>query len=299
MKYLLLFPIFFGTVLFVIGQNTGPTPPPVWKTAREAQINDKIREIPTQNAKTYPNSQRPVNKSVKPNNQINLLYRIPNEADLKMLSVNQVLKEKYSAFLNKKNTGLIMLLPDTGCSSDERIVNISADCLKTSVPGSGSSFSFRVKTYRIRRLADLNFKNNAFESGGRLIESAMASLGDKDIELLTLDSEGIKDLVALKPEKDVSLVAKQVEMLQKGVIINNILFSNKISAEKNSTYILRSIAFDAKYFTTLNGYTYNELDYDKRRDIIIAFRVVEKNADGSIVLLWKELRNEKSPKLKL
>jgi hypothetical protein len=172
-------------------------------------------------------------------------------------------------------------------------------CLKYQVPGSGAAYSFRYNAYRAKHLADLSFKDNYFYSDGKYIQTVIANLGSKSVESLTLESQGVKELAEFIPEKDIDLVSRQAEKIEKGVIVNKILFTNRTEVELNSTYILRSVAFDVKYLVTFKNLIYNEFDYDKRQDIIIAFRVIEKNADGSIVLLWKELRNEKAPKLKL
>ncbi len=229
--------------------------------------------------------------------QIEVLYRKPTKTELQSVSVDTNLSEKYQSFLNAKNTGLIRLMSDKGCTSSSKIIVASDYCVKYSMPGNGSAYSFRVENYRIRHLADLAFKDNILYSGGRLTLSAMVNLGNKDINLITQNSESVKKITELMPETEFDIVVKQVERLKKGITVNSLFFSNKLSAEKNSTYILRSIAFGGNNFVAVKGFTYNEFDYDKRRDIIIAFRVVEKNDDGSIVLLWKELRNEKAPKL--
>ncbi len=283
MKFLISLFSFFLFVSFSFGQV-------VWQTASQTQSQqpEKITINADKNSPTSP---------VFVHRQIEFLYRKPTDAELQIIAVDGSLAEKYQNFLNTKNTGLFRLMSDAGCASSNKIIVASDYCIKYSMPGNGSAYSFRIKNYRIRHLADLAFKDNYLYSGGRYIQSAMANLGDKDINSVTIHSDGVKELVALMPEKEFGLVAKQVERLKKGVVVNNLLFSNKLSAEKNSTYILRSIAFNAKFFAAVRGVTYNEFDYDKRRDVIIAFRVVEKNDDGSVVLLWKELRNEKAPKL--
>jgi hypothetical protein len=50
---------------------------------------------------------------------------------------------------------------------------------------------------------------------------------------------------------------------------------------------------------SIDGITYNELDYDKRRDVIVAFRVVDRDGTGNLTLLWKKLRDTGSPTLRI
>jgi hypothetical protein len=66
----------------------------------------------------------------------------------------------------------------------------------------------------------------------------------------------------------------------------------------NTTYALRSIAYQGTIMRSIQTLTYNELDVDKRRDVIVVFRVVKRDADGSVTILWKELSNKNAPKLK-
>jgi hypothetical protein len=300
MKHILLFLLLFIVVSLSFGQ--APTPRPTPMSAAQAQPRrDNNVQSPLNQTRQNANGAIPQREIIRLNgvrkDVEKQLYRKPTKSELQNILVDAVLFEKYKVFLDSKNTGLIRLVSDLDCSLSDKVLVINEYCSKYSMPGNGAAYSFRIKNYRIKRLADLHFKDNYFYSGESYIESAMANLGDKDINLLTLDSEGVKEITELTPVKEVDLIKSTVEKLNKGLIVNNILYSNKVSAEKNATYILRSIAFDTKHFISVNGYTYNEFHYDKRRDVIIAFRVVEKNADGSIVLLWKELQNEKAPKL--
>ncbi|MEP6903577.1 MAG: hypothetical protein ABJA66_17775 [Actinomycetota bacterium] len=40
------------------------------------------------------------------------------------------------------------------------------------------------------------------------------------------------------------------------------------------------------------------LDGDNRIDLTLAFRVIRKEPDGGITLLWKEIERQKSPPIK-
>jgi hypothetical protein len=303
MKHLFLLSMLFIGVSFVFGQ--APTPRPTPMTAAQAQPRrDNNVQSPLNQTRLNANGAAiPQREIIRINNVRKdvekQLYRKPTKSELQNILVDAGLFEKYKVFLESKNTGLIRLVPDLDCSLSDRVLVTSEYCSKYSMPGNGAAYSFRTGHYRIKRLADLFFKENYFYSGGSYIESVMANLGDKDISLLTLNSEGVKEITELTPVKEVEFLKDTLERLKKGLMVNSILYSNRVSAGKDSTYILRSIAFDTKNFISVNGYTYDEFHYDKRRDVVIAFRVVEKNNDGSVVILWKELRNEKSPKLAL
>ena len=41
------------------------------------------------------------------------------------------------------------------------------------------------------------------------------------------------------------------------------------------------------------------MNYDKRNDVTVVFRVVEKDANGDLTILWKEISRKNSPEIKL
>ena len=41
------------------------------------------------------------------------------------------------------------------------------------------------------------------------------------------------------------------------------------------------------------------MDFDRRRNVIVAFRVVERDDNGDTTIVWKRLRDVASPKLKV
>lgn len=230
--------------------------------------------------------------------KIEPLYRKPTASELEFLKVEENLKDKYKQFLSQKNTGIFTLMPDLGCADDTKVVVASGICLQLTLPGAGASYSFRKNMYRLKRLADISFTDNQFLSKGKYAQGIIGNLGDVDIEKISLDSQGVKEINDFVPEKEKDLIEKQYKKLEKGVIVNNILFSNKLKAIENSTFILRNVAYNTKHYTAIDGvWTYNEFEFDKRTDILVAFRVLRKNEDGSLVILWKKLAEKKSPKV--
>lgn len=230
--------------------------------------------------------------------KIEPLYRKPTASELEFLKVEENLKDKYKQFLSQKNTGIFTLMPDLGCANDTKVVVATGICLQLTLPGAGASYSFRKNMYRLKRLADISFTDNQFLSKGKYAQGIIGNLGDVDIEKISLDSQGVKEINEFVPEKEKELIGTQYKKLEKGVIVNNILFSNKLKAVENSTFILRNVAYDTKHYTAIDGvWTYNEFEFDKRTDVLVAFRVLKKNEDGSLVILWKKLAERKSPKV--
>jgi hypothetical protein len=225
------------------------------------------------------------------------LYRKPSREELEAVEPGAELFDKYADFLRQENTGLTKLIEDTGCAENTKVVVASSDCLKYTMPGAGSSFSFRAQTYRLSRLADITFTNNSFQASGVFIHGIFVNIGDIPLEKVTLQTEGLKYLTDFAPETDYEKSREIDRQLIKGVKSEGFLYRRGLFIVEETTFVLRSIAYDGKYMRSASGVTYNELDFDKRKDVIVAFRIVEKDSDGNVTILWKELQQKDAPKL--
>ncbi len=226
------------------------------------------------------------------------LYRKPTSEELDLIKPNEEDLRKYSNFLKNPNTGIIKLINDAGCSENSKIIVATAECLKYKFPGAGSSYSFRTKSYRLPRLADLTFTDNSFQATGVHLHGIFVNIGDIPLERVNSNTEGMEFLLKFMPSTDYQSAAKVDRYLSKGIVHKGFIYRRALYMQENTTFVLRSIAYRGKYFRAVRGMTYNELNFDKRRDVIVAFQVIRKHADGSISLLWKEISNKKSPKLK-
>jgi hypothetical protein len=166
------------------------------------------------------------------------------------------------------------------------------------MPGAGSSFSFRVETYRIPRLADLTFTDNSFQASGVFLHGIFVNIGDVPLENITLQTNGINYLADFQPEIDYEKAKELDRQLIEGIRQGDFLYRRGLYIVENTTFALRSIAYEGDYYRSIGGITYNELDFDKRRDIIVVFRIVEKDSAGNVTILWKKLQEKESPKIK-
>ncbi|MGI8638835.1 MAG: hypothetical protein ACR2MG_02630 [Pyrinomonadaceae bacterium] len=226
------------------------------------------------------------------------LYRKPSKKELKAVAPKPELFEKYAEFLRQPNTGLTKLINDSGCADNAKIVVATDECLKYTMPGAGSSYSFRVENYRIPRLADLIFTENSFQASGILLHGIFVNIGDVRLDKVTLQTVGLKYLLDFQPEVDYAKAGEIDRQLSKGIRKDKFLYRRGLNAVENTTFVLRSIAYDGKYLRAAGGVIYNEFSFDKRRDVIVAFRIVDKDDDGNVTILWKELANKKSPRIK-
>ncbi len=227
----------------------------------------------------------------------NPIYRKATKVELETIAPNPQLFQKYGAFLKQSDTGLTKLAADAGCAESTKVVVATEDCMKYTMPGAGFSYSFRIDNYRIPRLADILFTNNSFQASGILLHGIFVNIGDVPLDKVNLQTKGMKYLTDFQPEPDYEKGKKISEKLSEGIEKNGFLYRRGLFIKDDSTFVLRSIAYSGKYFRAVNHITYNEFDFDRRRDIIVVLRIVEKGEDGSVTILWKILAEEKSPRV--
>ena len=228
---------------------------------------------------------------------VSRIYRKPTGKESKLLGVEKDDQKKFASFLQQTDTGLTKLIVDRGCAESPNVYNISEDCLKYSMPGAGSSYSFREKSYRLHRLSDLTYDGEDFHSSGILSHAIMTGVGDVALEDISAQTKPLKFLADFKAADDFEQARQIDKTLSDGIENESFFYSRNIKAKENSTYILRVIAYRGSIYRALDGLVYDELDFDDRRDLTVAFRVVRRNAE-SITILWKIISNQKAPALK-
>lgn len=227
------------------------------------------------------------------------IYRRPSREDVEILSVSEGMLAQHAAFLRLPNTGIVKLNADSSCISETDVIVASENCIVFNIPGAGTAYSFRAETYRIPRLADIILFDGSFMTGGVFQQVIMADIGDLAIDGLTLESKEMKYLVELKPVRDNAEFMKFNDVIVKGVLANGFLYRKSHPVRDSAAFVLRSIAYRGQYIRTIEGVQYDELDFDKRRDVIVAFRVVETDSKGNITLLWRRFRDVEAPRLRI
>lgn len=226
------------------------------------------------------------------------LYRKPTKKELEILAPSEEDARKYAGFLRMPNTGLTKLAADKGCAKSTTVIVATADCLAYTMPGAGSSYSFRARNYRIPRLADVTFTENSFQATGIRLHGIFVNIGDVPLEQINLQTNGMDFLTSFEPEADFQKAKDIDKRFSEGIEKNGFAYRRALSAFDDMTYVLRSVAYRGKYFRAISGLTYNELDFDKRSDVIVAFRIVRRHQDGAVTILWKQLAKQVSPKTK-
>lgn len=170
-----------------------------------------------------------------------------------LLSVSDEDLAAYKSFLEQENTGIIRLLPRGMYDG------------KLTIRGGGAYYSFARKTHEYGFGSDIWLDMNDFSVGFAGSDfGVFKDLGKVPIENLSLESEGIKELAQFDSPLDPNVNMNR--------IINPTPQNSRIAAETGKTYALRSINV-------------------KRSDIIVVFRVLSEDIDGSFVIVWKILKS--------
>ncbi len=225
------------------------------------------------------------------------IYRIADDDEVRALAVDESHLLKYATFLKQTGTGIVKLSAETSCIADAGVVIATETCAALKMPGAGTSFSFRVESYRLPRLADIVLFKGMFGADAVLQQFSLVRLGNVDIRQVTLQTKGLHYLAGLAPVRDRASFANFDNEMAKGIEVDGFLYRKGHPVNYGETYALHSIAFRGKYQRSIDGIQYDELDFDRRRDILVVFQVVGLDSAGNATIVWKRLMDVESPKL--
>jgi|CXWL01.1.fsa_nt_gi hypothetical protein len=226
-----------------------------------------------------------------------LIARLKADARKKLGPTDEE-KREYSEFLGQPKTGLVRLAAETDCARILDVANPDSVCLNYYLPGKARAFSFRKADYVHQAYADLERSNGMFISPGTYVLGLIASLGDVPIEKLSNENQNVAELLRFVPATDIDNVVEQDRDLAKGLRIGAFIYRKVAPLVEHTTYLLRSVAYKAKFLNVpKTEKKRGSLDEDERLDVVIVLRVIRKEADGSLLLLWKELQQKPAPVL--
>lgn len=245
-------------------------------------------------------------------------------------------ENQYKSFLRQPKTGIVRLVLAKKCDLNaENGINqdkLAKECPTEYLPGGGSNFSFRKNEYFYASFSDISIKDSLIFSDTAFAQNIMVRLGDIPLEQVSLASEGVKFLSDFVPASVATDADKQIAQFNKGLQNDKYTYARGFKIAVNTTFALRVIPYQGEVepqlqlflslerqkrdsrlriptFNVSNTNKDSSLDSfkknsdplysDLREDIIVAFRIVEQAEDGSVTLLWRELRRAEAPKIAL
>lgn len=182
----------------------------------------------------------------------------------------------FTTFLQDKNTGLIRLLPRQGYDREAFLADQKRNLL-----GGGAYYSFALLTHAYGHGSDIQLESNNLSVGFAGADYGMlTNLGDTPLEPITLDDMRVQDIAAYRPPRAEPEAREEYRRTgsSEGMTFDGFLYHKSLPVQENSTYLLRSISY-------------------RRSDVLVAFRLVRKDTDGSVIIAWKLLKQYPAPKL--
>jgi len=203
-----------------------------------------------------------------------------NEKEKMLLSPSDKDQAKFAEFLKQPETGLIRILPRG--LYDNRLP----------IRGGGAYYSFALLTHEYGRGSDIDLEqvqtyeyapppiaNYVFQTGFAGANGGfIVRLGNVPLEKVTIDHKGVRFLADFIPPSTEPEARKVFRRDYAGIRVNRFEYKWRSLVIVNYTYALRSINYGAS-------------------DVLVAFRVVSKDIDGSVDILWKVLKRFPTPAL--
>lgn len=228
-------------------------------------------------------------------------------------------RAKYADFLRTPNTGLIRLLPrekyDTRPSQPTRTIaapgsisrtqlsdlpqgqvntedtsvrargeddprwNVATKSRRLTINGGGAYYSFTRKTHEYGQGSDIQLSQGELSVGFAGVDyGLMAVVGDVPLETIGLELPDVNVLASYKPPSQEPEARHEKRRLDQNVVIDGLRVSRRLPLQAGSTYLLRSFNYG-------------------QADVLVAFRVVRVDTDGSAIILYKLLKKFSAPHL--
>lgn len=201
-------------------------------------------------------------------------------AELQLLE-NQLLapseedRAPYAEFLSQPDTGLIRLLPREVYSSEEYRKNNKTPTIN----GAGAYYSFARLTHEYGHGSDLELQSGNFLVGFAGFDYGMLlNVGDLSLEQIILEHPSVRFLAAYAPPANESKARDEGRQSAQGFTVDEVRYQGSVPMIVKSTYILRSIGYSTS-------------------DVLVGFKVIRKDTDGSVIILWKLLKKYPVPQL--
>ncbi|HZE73127.1 MAG TPA: hypothetical protein VE135_26755 [Pyrinomonadaceae bacterium] len=181
----------------------------------------------------------------------------------------------YADLLRQPGTGLVRLLPREVYDAEAYKQNPKTITMR----GGGAYYSFTRLTHEYGFGSDIGLESGDISSGFAGLDfGILQKLGDVSLEDASLDHADARFVSSYNPPASEPEVRNEQRRFGMGTTVDEVTYKSRLPVEVNSTFLLRSISYG-------------------RTDILVAFRVVRKDADGSVILAWKLLKKYAIPQI--
>jgi hypothetical protein len=200
-------------------------------------------------------------------NQFALLLQQSRRIADQLLSPSAEDLASYATFLSQPQTGLIRLLPRE-----------TYDGYLT-IRGGGAYYSFARQTHEYGYGSDIELQQGYLSVGFAGADFGfLTSLGDVPIDGISLDTPAVQYLAAFSAPTNLSDARVQQQRAATGFSAGGYNYINRLRTGPSMTFALRSICYNTS-------------------DVLVAFRVIRFDTDGSVIIVWKMLQTFGVPKL--
>lgn len=181
----------------------------------------------------------------------------------------------FKEFLAQPDTGLIRLLPRELYESEVYKKNRKT----LTIRGGGAYFSFARETHEYGYGSDLQLESGYLSVGfAGACYGMMIDLGDVSLDEITTDYPRVLSLLNYAAAKDEPQARVEQHQVQLGRILDGATYKARLPVKIGSTFLLRSVNYDYS-------------------DVLVGFRPVRQDGDGSVIIAWKLLKKFSKPEL--
>lgn len=179
----------------------------------------------------------------------------------------------YAEFLTQPDTGLIRLLPR------EKFDDVANKTAALTIRGGGAYYSFARLTHEYGYGSDIELYSGYLSVGFAGADYGMLTkLDGVRLEDLSSELPGVMFLAKYSTPSDEPAARAEQRRFGAGAVIDGVTYKERLPVEVGATYVLRSINYSDS-------------------DVLVAFRVVRQDTDGSLIIAWRMLEKYPPPKL--
>lgn len=197
------------------------------------------------------------------------------DLEKRFLSPSEEDQTTYTEFLRQPNTGLIRLLPREKYDTQdwrERRKGVS-------ITGGGAYYSFVRLTHEYGYGSDIELDQGSLSTGFAGANYGMlTSLGDTPLENVSLETAAAQVLATHVPPTEEPKARIEQRKWSTGETVDGIIYRDRVPLSINETYLVRSVQY-------------------RTSDVLVGFRVLRLDTDGSAIILWKLLKSYPKPQL--